>query len=94
MKQIQRSNSDKERMKSESTFLEKANSFKGILTRELFTEAEIKNNFKGCLLRSLFLYDKSSSVCQSVNKVVDQDQVSVESSKDKMTRKRARITQP
>ena len=48
-------------MRSESTCLEDADEFKGILTRALFTETEVQNNFKGELLRNLFLNDFSSS---------------------------------
>ena len=61
MKAALKSNGNTGAMRSESICLEDANSFKGFLTRELFTEAEVKNNFNGDLLRSLFLNDLSSS---------------------------------
>ena len=81
-------------MKSESTCLDNANSFKGSLTRELFAEAEIENNFRGCLLRSLFLDDQSIPVKERANKVEGQDQVSFKSSKQKNAQKRAAGPQP
>ena len=62
MKEATRLDSKNVMQKAPKTFLEDANSFNSILTRELFVQAEVKSKFKSHLLQLLFLGDHSIKV--------------------------------